>query len=179
MESSVVSLPPARPSRELYLIGFRLDPAAEGPQFYTIIGSEGEGERPITHGDRILFFRQPEDGLKALASSDNGFSDISPAPTELELLCDVSEALYVAHQQEEDSDGLLFEMIAVFDDLLRAIQLTVPLEYASLLATVAERLEESQELGSFLKQNSISREKLEDALLWCVGAIAIKSTWVE
>ena len=176
--SELVSLTPAPMSRELYLIGFRLDPESEGPQFYTIIGSEGESERPITRKERILFFRQPADAQRALAISDNGLSDIHPAPSELELLCDVSHALYVANQQDEDTDGVLFEMIAVFDDLLRATKLTVPMEYASMLAAVAERLESSQELASFLKQNEIKREKLEDALLWCVGAIAVKSTWV-
>ena len=62
--------------------------------------------------------------------SDNGFSDLRPVPTELELLCDLGHALYVANQENEDGDGLLFELIAVFDDLLRAVKLTVPAEYA-------------------------------------------------
>jgi hypothetical protein len=179
METVMVPFPPAPLNRELYLIGFRMDPAAEGPQFYTLIGSEGEGERPITRGDRILFFRTPQLALKALQSSDNGFADIAKAPQELELLCDVSEALHVANQKAEDADGLLFEMIAVLDDLLRAIRMTVPAEYAAVLAAVAERLESAQEFASYLERKKISRDKLEDALLWCLGALAAKSSWVE
>jgi hypothetical protein len=178
MESELVAFPPKTLSRELYLIGFRVDPAAEGPQFYTLIGSEGDSERPIAKGDRILFFRRPADALKALKASDNGFGDLRPVPTELELLCDISEALYVANQANEDADGLLFELIAVFDDLLRAVKLTVPPEYTAVLAAVAERLEESKEFASFLAKKGLSREKLEDALLWCVGAVTVKSTWV-
>ena len=99
MQTPLVIFPPKTPSKELYLIGFRLDPAAEGPQFYTLIGSEGENESPITLGDRILFFRQPSDASQALGASDNGFSDVRPVPGELELLCDISEALYVANQE--------------------------------------------------------------------------------
>ena len=48
MDSQLVAFPPKVLNQELYLIGFRLDPAAEGPQFYTLIGAEGESERPIT-----------------------------------------------------------------------------------------------------------------------------------
>ena len=178
MDNQLVAFSPKVLNRELYLIGFRLDPSAEGAQFYTLIGEEGESERPITRGGRVLFFRRPADALTALTASDNGFGDVRPVPTELELLCDVSQALYVADQEKEDGDGLLFELIAVFDDLVRAVKLNVPAEYAALLGAVATRLGESQEFASFLAENGMTREKLEDALLWCVGAIAAKSSWV-
>jgi hypothetical protein len=179
MESELITFPPKPLDRELYLIGFRLDPAAEGPQFYTLIGDEGESERPITRGGRLLLFRRPADGLKALMASDNGFADVRPVPTELEMLCDVSGALYVANAEAADSDGVLFEMIAVFDDLLRAVKLNVPPEHTAVLAAVAERLVEAPEFASLLEKRKLSREKLEDALMWCVGAVAVKSSWVE
>jgi hypothetical protein len=178
MDSPLVAFPPKVFNKELYLIGFRVDPGADGPQFYTLIGSEGESERPITRDDRVLFFRQPADALKALAASDNGFRDVRPVPVELELLCDVSEALYVANQENEDADGLLFELIAVFDDLLRAVKLNVPAEYSNVLGAVATRLGESREFASFLAGSGLTREKLEDSLLWCVGAVTVKSSWV-
>jgi hypothetical protein len=178
MDSQMVAFPPKVLNRELYLIGFRVDPSAEGSQFYTLIGSQGESERPITRGGRVLFFRRPGDALQALTASDNGFGDVRPVPTELELLCDVSQALYVANQEEEDGDGLLFELIAVFDDLLRAVELKVPPEYAAVLGAVATRLGESQEFASFLAESGMAREKLEDALLWCLGAVTAKSSWV-
>jgi hypothetical protein len=179
MDSQLVSFPPKNLNPELYLIGFRMDPAAEGPQFYTLIGSEGESERPITCGGRVLFFRKPAEARKALAASDNGFREVRPVPAELELLCDVGGALHVANQEDKDEDGTLFELIAVFDDLLRAVKLTPPAEYTAVLAAVAERLEEGVEFARFLSGNGLTREKLEDALLWCVGAVAAKSNWVE
>ncbi len=178
MDSQFVAFPPKVLVRELYLIGFRVDPTADGPQFCTLIGSEGDGERPITKGDRLLFFRKPTDAAKALEESDNGFEDVRPVPTELELLCEISEVLYLVNSEAEDKDGLLFELIAVFDDLLRAVKMTVPAEYATVLAAMAERLGESQEFASFLSGSGVTREKLEDALMWCVGAVAVKSTWV-
>jgi hypothetical protein len=179
MDNSLDAFPPKELNRELYLIGFRMDPAMEGPQFYTLIGSEGDCERPITRGGRVLFFRGPALAAKALAASDNGFCEVRPVPAELELLCDVGEALHVANQEEEDGDGLLFELIAVFDDLLREVKLTPPAEYSTALAGVSGRLGESTEFASYLAGSGLTREKLEDALLWCVGAVAVKSSWVE
>jgi hypothetical protein len=44
---------------------------------------------------------------------------------------------------------------------------------------VAERLGEAQEFASLFVENGLTRERLEDALLWCVGAVAAKSSWVE
>jgi hypothetical protein len=178
MDSQFVAFPPKTINRELYLIGFHLDPTAEGPQFFTLIGAGDGSERPITKADRVLFFRRPGDALKALTASDNGFRDVRPVPTELELVCDISEALYVANEEKEDTDGVLFELIAVFDDLLRAVKLNVPDEYSAVLGAMATRLGESQEFASFLEESGLTREKLEDALMWCVGAVAVKSTWV-
>jgi hypothetical protein len=179
MDSELVTFPPKAINRELYLIGFRIDPAIEGPQFYTLIGSEGDREQPITRGGRVLFFRKASDALKALMASDNGFTEVRPVPAELELLCDISEALYVANTQKEDTDGLLFELIAVFDDLLRAVKLNVPAKYTAVLAAIATRLGESPEFASSLADSGLTRETLEDALMWCVGAVAVKSSWIE
>ena len=41
-------------------------------------------------------------------------------------------------RKTEDGDGVLFELIAVFDDLLRAVKLNVPAEYAAVLGAVAD-----------------------------------------
>ena len=177
MNSEFVAFPPKPVTRELYLIGFRVDPSAEVPQFYTLMGEEGESERPIAKGGRVLFFAHPHDALRALAASDNGFADFRPVPRELELLCDIGGALYVANAEPTDADGILFEAIAVFDDLLSAAKISVPPEYSRVLRQVAERLGESAEFASVLGEGG--REKLEDALMWCVGAVMVKSTWVK
>lgn len=179
MPSDLVTFPPKPLPRALYLVGFRLDPAAEGAEFYTLMGEEGENERPITRDSRVLFFRQPLTGLKALMASNNGFADVRPLPKELEMLCDVSGALYVANSQPADEDGVLFEAIAVFDDLLRAIHLSVPDHYAKVLGAVASRLTENPEFASYLDAEKLTRNDLEDALMWCVGAVMVKSTWIE
>ena len=160
MDSQLVAFPPKVLNQELYLIGFRLDPSAEGPQFYTLIGSR-RGERTSDHPRRAGAVLPPSgrraegaDGerqrLRRRASGADGAGVAvrhrarrSTLPT----------------RRTEDGDGVLFELIAVFDDLLRAVKLNVPAEYAAVLGAVAERLGESQEFASFLAESGMSAGK--------------------
>ena len=73
---------------------------------------------------------------------------------------------------------MLLDCIACLDDLLRATGLNVPANYIAVLNALAERLERNSEFGSFLAEQGIDRETVEDAILWCVGAITVKSTWI-
>jgi len=126
----------------------------------------------------VLFFRKPKDAALALAKSDNDMKRLGQPPTELALFCDVAEVLHLVNAKQEDPDGLILECIGCFDDLVRAAKVNVPAEYMSLLSAMSERLMESNEFGSFLADKGLDREKLEDALMWCVGAVAVKATVV-
>jgi hypothetical protein len=59
------------------------------------------------------------------------------------------------------------------------VQLTPPPEFAIVLSALAGCLVESNEFSAFLTSQGLTREKLEDALLWCLGAVVAKSSWVE
>jgi hypothetical protein len=41
---------------KLALIGFRLDPDSERPEFYTVLIHGGEKDRPLQINERIVFF---------------------------------------------------------------------------------------------------------------------------
>jgi hypothetical protein len=179
MDTPLVQLTSPESAGELYLVGFRLDPSAEAAEFYTLVGALAGREQPIAASGRILLFRSPAAAARALESSDNGLAALRPIPTEIELLCDIGEALHIANQQPADTDGILFEVIAVFDDLLREIQLSPPREFAAALARTAARLSHSPDLEGFLSPRTVTRQRLEDSLLWCLGALMAKSHWVE
>ncbi len=176
MSSDFVQFPPQPPpGEELYLIGFRLDPFAEGPQLFTLIAAGAENDRPLMANGRILFFRKPEHAARALALSDNDMKKLGDAPTELELFCDVAEVLHLVNAQTADPEGLILECIGCFDDLIRAAKVNVPADYMGVLAAMGERLAESQEFGALFTEQGIDRERVEDALIWCVGAITVKA----
>lgn len=178
MSSDFVPFPPPPPTEALYLVGFRLDPDAEGPQFYTLFVLESENDRPLVADGRIVFFTEPARAADALKLSDNDMARLGPASSELEMLCDVAEALHIANAQDADTDGILLETIALFDDLIRAISINVPAQYMSVLSALSERLATTPEFATMLAETGLDRETIEDALMWCVGAVAVKSRWV-
>jgi len=178
VSSDFVPFPPPPPTEALYLVGFRLDPEAEGPQFYTLFVLESENDRPLIATRRVIFFAEPKLAAEALQLSENDMSRLGPAPSELEIFCDVAEALHIANAQDADSNGILLETIALFDDLIRAIAINVPAQYMSVLSALSERLATTPEFATMLAETGLDRETIEDALMWCVGAVAVKSRWV-
>lgn len=171
-------LHPLRPhdKEELILVAFRLDPSHDGPQFYTLLAVGGENERPPMADGRILFFAQPELAAK-VAALDPSLSGLGAPAQQVESVCDVSEALYLVNSQDSDPDGVILDCLLILDDLVRATRLNMPERYQSLLTELAARLTEHRPLGKIFSNRSL-REHVEDALLWCVGAIAVKTKMV-
>ncbi len=170
---------PVFPSRqpqhreELVLVGLRLDGEHDGPQFYTLLAVGGDNERPITADGRLLFFTPPELAAKLL-SLDPEMAKLGPAPQEIETFCDVAEALHLVNSKDDDPDGVVLDCLLVFDDLVRATKLHMPDRYQGLLTELTARLTERARLRDIFTNRSL-REHVEDALLWCIGAIAAKA----
>ncbi len=165
--------PHQRHHEELILVGFRVDAGHEGPQFYTLVAVGGENERPITADGRVLFFTRPQLADKALAL-DASLSRLGPAPEEIETFCDVAEALHRVNSQNVDPDGVILDCLLVFDDLVRATKLHMPDRYQGILTELAARLTEGAQLRNIFTSSAL-REHVEDALLWCVGAVTVKA----
>jgi len=158
---------------ELVLVGLRLDPEHAGAQFYTVLAVGGDNERPIVAGNRILFFARPELAGKALAL-DPQLSKLGPAPQEMETFCDVAQTLHLVNSQDVDPEGVILECLLIFDDLVRATRLHMPDRYQGMLTELAARLTERAPLRDIFRSHAL-REHIEDALLWCIGAIAAKA----
>jgi hypothetical protein len=184
--SDLVPFPAPQQPYELCLVGIRLDPTVEGPQMFALIEQTEAGARTVTVKGRILLFSAPALVTHALELVGAAFADSrqqtsatsAPMPKEVDILCDVAQSLYLLNSGMEDSDGVLLDCIACLDDLLGATELNVPANFMAVLNGLAERLEQNPEFGSFLAEQGIDRETLEDAILWCVGAVAVKSTWI-
>jgi hypothetical protein len=158
---------------ELVLVGFRIDGQHDGPQLYTLLTVGGDNERPIVADGRVVFFTRPELAGKALVL-DHSLKELSPIPTEMETFCDVAESLHLINSQDNDPDGVVLECLLIFDDMVRATKLHMPDRYQGLLTELAARLTERDSLRRIFSSPQL-REHVEDALLWCVGAIAVKS----
>ena len=161
---------------ELVLVGLRLDPRHDGPQFYTLLAVGGDNERPITCDGHLLFIARPELALQALAL-DHDLSKLGPPPPEMETFCDVAQTLHLVNSEDIDAEGVILECLLVFDDLVRATRLHMPDRYQGMLTELAARLTERVPLCTIFRNHAL-REHVEDALLWCIGAIAVKSQMI-
>ncbi len=163
-------------TEDLYLVGFRIDPSAEGPQFYTLFAFGGENERPITTvGDRVVFFSRPELAQSALDIGDPTMQALGAPPEDLDMLCDVAQALYLVNSESSDAERIILDCLEVLDDLVRATRLSMPPPFQQALSELTEHLTRTHNYGEFLRDSG-TRERLEDALLWCVGAVTMKSS---
>ena len=172
-ELPIISSHSRHAHEELVLLGVRVDAQHEGPQLYTLLAVGGENERPLVADGRVLFFSHPNLAEKALAL-DTTFAKLGPLPNDIESFCDVAEALHLINSQNADPDGVVLDCLLIFDDLVRATQLHMPDRYQGLLTELAARLTEGTPLGKVFSNRAL-REHVEDALLWCVGAITVKS----
>jgi hypothetical protein len=179
--SDLVPFPAPAPEEtheHLYLVGFRLDPSTADPRLFTLIAMNGDNDRPAMEKDRVLFFGDPTLGPVALARSDNGLQLLGPAPTELAFICDIAAALHTVNALPDDEHGIVDEVISSFDTLVRATKINVPAQYMSVLSALAERLNEDSEFATWLAAQGVDRETIEDAIIWCVGAVVVKTTMV-
>jgi hypothetical protein len=172
--SELKVLHPHKPHRpeELALIAVRITPYHEGPQLYTLLAVGGDNERPLTADGGVVFFRRPEDAEAALRL-DASMAQLSPAPQQVESVCDVAEALYLVNSQDKDTHGTVLDCLLILDDLVRATRLHMPERYQGILTELTARLAEGRQLKQIFSTPSL-RNHVEDALLWCVGALAVK-----
>jgi hypothetical protein len=167
----------AHAREELALIGLRATPYHEGPQVYTLLAVGGDNERPLTGDGSIIFFHRPEQAESAL-KLDVSMSHLGPAPHEVESICDVAQSLYLVNSQDTDANGVLLDCLLILDDLVRATHLRMPERYQGILTELAGRLTEGKQLKQIFSSASL-RGHVEDALLWCVGAVAVKARILE
>ncbi|HEY3927933.1 MAG TPA: hypothetical protein VGL89_06145 [Candidatus Koribacter sp.] len=167
-----------KPSEDLYLVGFRIDPNAEGPQFYSLFAFGGDNERPITTvGDRVVFFARPELAAQALEIGDPSMQALGTPPDDLDMICDIAQTMYLVNSETADPDRIIGDCLEVLDDLVRATRISVPPVYQEALADLMHHLQRSPMYGEYLRENG-GRQNLEDALMWCVGAVTVKAKMI-
>ncbi len=165
---------PAAADEEPVLVGFRIDPAHEGPQFYCVFAIGGPDERPLMMEGRVLFFSRPELAPKALLL-DPSMAHLKLPLDGVEMFCDVAQTLHLVNSADEDPDGMILDCLHLFDDMVRSTKLNMPERYQSVLTEMADHLSKGAKLKRIFSSDSL-RHHVEDALLWCVGAITVKAT---
>jgi hypothetical protein len=176
---STIALPestekPIKISEKLYLFGFRIDPDREEPEIYTLF-IYGEQERPLVADGNIVFFSRPDLILSALKLCEIDTSQLGIPPTEVSLVCDIAETLHLISYKDIDDSATILNCLNTVFDLVKATSVPLPNDYKRVLYSLADHLTFEQEFASFLTQNDIKRSMIENAIMWCMGAVMSKS----
>jgi len=158
----------------VWLIGFIIDPDAETPQLYTIF-FPGDIDKPLTNQGYILFFSDLQITTKAIKAGDIDYHNFIYPPTEVDLVCNIAELLYLINHETRDDSAIIVDCLNILFDMIRAIHINMPPNYQSILYAFADHLTFNQEFASFFTKQQTSATAISDALTWCIGAIVSKS----
>jgi hypothetical protein len=160
------------------LVGFRLSPDSEKPDWYTLF-TYGEKDIPVMDNDQVVFFKSLDLVDRAHALFDDNINSLFPPPSEPDLICDVAEMLYIINNEDRDESATIVNGLNTILDLVKATQINLPAECKEILYRLADHLTFNREFGAYLNQNAVTREAITNAIIWGIGAITIKSRVIE
>lgn len=158
----------------LALVGFRISPASEDAELFTIIVYDGK-DSPIVIDGRIAFVTKPERVTRLYRLCHKSVRALGPPPTVIDLICDFPETLDLIRRKKRDNKAVILNCLNTTFDLLSAINVPLPGEHQSVLYRLADHLTFNREFASFMRDNDMTRESIINALLWCVGAVAVNT----
>jgi hypothetical protein len=168
------------PGTETYwrLLAIGLDPDKATPDLYTLV-FVGEHDVPLMADSKIVFFTDPQKGAALLAA--HGAAHVADhvdieKPT---MWCDVAQALHYLDAGGIDADSSVLNAVNALLDLVRATGIAFTERRKKALYAIADYCTFRQDLTAYLEvEGDYSSRELVDAVLWCVGAIVVKSTVV-
>lgn len=157
------------------LLAIGLDPDKTVPDLYGAI-HEGDPDVPLMVDGRIVFFtdaaRAPELIRQHGAPWVADPMDVSK-PT---LWCDVAQALYHLSAGGIDTSASVVDAVNVLLDLVKACGTKMVDSRRRALHAIADYCTTSKDLTRYLEEvGDHSSRELVDAVLWCVGAVVVKS----
>jgi hypothetical protein len=158
----------------LYLVGFSFRLNSDEIDLFTLIGYIDE-YFPIVNDGKILFFTEPSLAIGAMSHAQREMRDIGTPPQEISAVFDFGKMLYLIENEDEDEGAEILDCINLFDDFLKALNVTIPDGYKSLLYMIADHLTFKTTYANFLKENQITREALHEAIKWCMDTIFYRS----
>jgi hypothetical protein len=158
----------------LYLIGFRLNSQSVHPEIYTLL-IYGENDRPIKLDNQIIFFNYPEEASKIWQLCGNDVQKLGQPPNNVELVIDVAKALYLINHEDADFTNTILDCLNMLLDFVKAAETTIPDIYGGPISSFADHLTFEHDFSSFFTESTFDRSLISDAILWCIGAILVKS----
>jgi hypothetical protein len=158
------------------LLAISLDPDQADPAFYGLV-LEGDIDEPLMHEGRVVLFREAARAADLLARYGSSMKADRAEISKPFFWCDVAQTLHLLQAGGLDEDACVLGAVNALLDLVRATGLKMPASAKAALHSIADYCTMNKDLTKYLEEEGdYSSDALVDAVLWCVGAVATKST---
>lgn len=157
------------------LLAIGLDPDKTVPDLYGAI-HEGEPDMPLMVDGRIAFFTDPGRAPELIRQHGAPWASDPMEVSKPTLWCDVAQALHHLSAGGIDTSASVVDAVNVLLDLVRASGAKMVDTRRRALHSIADYCTTSKDLTKYLEEvGDHSSRELVDAVLWCVGAVVVKS----
>jgi hypothetical protein len=157
------------------LLAIGLDPDKTVPDLYGAI-HQGEPDLPLMVDGRIVFFTDPGRAPELIRQYGGAWANDPTEVSNPTLWCDIAQALHHLSAGGIDTSASIVDAVNVLLDLLRATGSKMVDRRKQALHAIADYCTFSKDLTKYLEEEGdFSSRELVDAVLWCVGAIVVKS----
>lgn len=157
------------------LLAVALDPDNPTPELYGVI-HEAEKDVPLMVDGRIVFFTDPTRAPELIQKHGGAWVTDPSDVAKPSFWCDVAQALHFLSAGGFDDGADVLSAVNVLLDLVRAVGTKMDDRRKKALYAIADYCTFSKDLTKYLEEEGdYSSRELVDAVLWCVGAIVVKS----
>lgn len=165
------------PAAETYwrLLAVALDPDRPTPELYGLI-YEAETDVPLMVDGRIVFFRDPARAHDLIREYGGSLVADHIDVAKPFFWCDVAQALHFLSAGGFDDGAAVLGAVNALLDLVRATGIKMDDRRKKALYAIADYCTFNKDLTKYLEEEGdYSSRELVDAVLWCVGAVVVKS----
>ena len=160
------------------LAGFRLDGDKDYPEFYCLV-LEADKDAPLMVNGRIALFLDRERAEEIILHYGAGLQYDWADVDNVFYRCDIASALHVLSVGAYDDTRVIIEVVNLLLDLIRCVTVPTPVRFKEVLYRAADHFTFSKDVCGFFAAQGGDRDEVINAVLWCVGAIAVSCVFLD
>lgn len=160
------------------LLAISFDPDKADPDLYGLV-LEGEKDKPLMLKDRLLFFRDPKRASEIAKTFGSHLPADRVEVNQPFFWCDIAQTLHLLQAGGTDDEACVLGAVNALLDLVDAIGLNMPSDLRASLRSIADYCTFEKNLTRYFEEvGDYPASTIINAILWCIGAITVKSTIV-